>query len=292
MSSHNPRFSGIARLYGDDGFARIQSAHICVVGIGGVGSWAVEALARTGVGTLTLIDLDDVCVSNVNRQIHALDGWIGKPKVAVMEERIRAIHPTCDIRCVHRYVSIKNIQELITTDMHYVFDAIDAVPEKCALIAHCKELSIPCITAGGAGGRRSSSAVIIKDLSRSFNDPLLLRVRKILRRDHGFTRSKKKKFKIDCVFSPETIHYPEAENCDANERKQGSEMGLNCDSGFGTASFVTGAFGFAAAAHIIQQIAIPTVVLRFVEPYPETEEEESPEAEQALDKSAPDSPDG
>lgn len=251
----NPRFSGIARLYGADAYARIRAAHVCVVGIGGVGSWAVEALARSGVGALTLIDLDDVCVSNVNRQIHALDGTIGTPKVETMAARVRAIHPECHVHAVHRYLSLKNLPELIPDGLDGVCDAIDSVPEKCALIAHCRDHGIRCITAGGAGGRRDCTAVEICDLSRSYNDPLLLRVRKLLRRDYGFTRFEKKKFHIDCVFSPEPIHYPWADGTVCATREAGSELGLNCDAGFGTASFVTGTFGLAAAGHLIGKIA-------------------------------------
>lgn len=253
--AYQARFGGLGRLYGADGLTRIRQAHVCVVGLGGVGSWAVEALARSGVGKLTLIDLDDVCVSNINRQIHALTETVGKPKTAVMADRVRAIHPDCEVVAVQRYVSLSNLPTLITSDMGMVFDAIDALREKCALIAHCREQNIRCITAGGAGGRTDPTLIEIKDLSRSFNDPLLLKVRKTLRREYGFSRNRKKKFRIDCVFSPEPIRYPWADGSVCDTREPGSETGLNCDAGFGTAAYLTGAFGLAAAAHIIREIA-------------------------------------
>lgn len=278
------RFSGIRRLYGNVGYERIRSAHVCVIGVGGVGSWAVEALARSGVGQLTLIDADDVCLSNVNRQIHALDGTIGQSKVDAMATRIRAIHPTCEVHCVQRFVTAKNVAQRITDSMDYVFDAIDSVSDKCAIIDHCKRNAIACIVAGGAGGRTDPTQVQVKDLSRSFNDPLLLKVRKKLRRDYAFTRNKKKKFKIDCVFSPEAIVYPWADGSVCAEREAGSELGLNCDAGFGTATYLTGAFGFAAAAHIIRQIAAGN----FPQPAPQIQPDQALEAQPPLDTPTPD----
>ncbi|HWY78608.1 MAG TPA: tRNA threonylcarbamoyladenosine dehydratase, partial [Verrucomicrobiae bacterium] len=163
MSDLDERFGGIARLYGPEGLARLRRAHVCVVGIGGVGSWAVEALARSGVGELTLIDLDDVCVSNVNRQLHALDGQIGRPKVEVMAARACAINPECIVHPIAAFFTQANAKELLTPRFDYVLDAIDSSSKKCLLIASCREMGIPVLTAGAAGGRRNPALVRVAD---------------------------------------------------------------------------------------------------------------------------------
>lgn len=186
MITEDPRFAGIGRLYGTDALARLAASHVVVVGIGGVGSWVAEALARTGIGRISLIDLDEVCVSNVNRQLHALDGQVGRPKVEVMAERLRAISPECDVRPVMDFVTPSNLAELITDDIDCVVDCIDSVNAKVALIAWCRRRKIPVITTGGAGGQIDPTQITVADLSKTVNDPLAAKARSLLRRDHNF----------------------------------------------------------------------------------------------------------
>lgn len=250
------RFSGIQRLYGRDALSRLTRAHVCVVGVGGVGSWAVEALARSGVGQLTLVDFDDVCVTNVNRQVPALDGSFGKPKVEELARRILAIHPECQVHSVREFFTASNAARLLQPNYNYVIDAIDDVDNKCLLIASCRQRGIPIVTVGGAGGRRRSTAVKVEDLSRAHQDKLLQQVRKRLRSDHDFPRDPSVLFGVDCVFSPEAVVYPQDDGSVCTSRPDGARLKLDCQSGFGTASFVTGAFGFAAAGWVVSRLAV------------------------------------
>lgn len=251
------RFGGIARLFGVPALQRLRSAHVCIVGIGGVGSWAVEALARSGIGKLTLIDLDDVCVSNVNRQLHALDSAVGRPKVEVMADRVRLINSECDVRPVTQFFTEVNAAELLDPGCHYVVDAIDSVSNKCLLLALCRERNIPVVTSGGAGGRRDPTRIRISDLAVTSHDRLLQKVRDRLRKEHGFPRGEQK-FGIPCVHSPEPPQYPQCDGTMAKTRGEDTDLRLNCESGFGTATFVTGAFGFAAASIVVQSFAEPS----------------------------------
>src|SRR5262245_59757230 len=191
MSDYEARFSGIRRLYSSDGLERLRRAHVCVIGIGGVGSWAVEAFARSGIGSLTLVDLDDLCVSNINRQIHALDRTVGRPKVQVMAERIHAVSPGCSVTPVHAFFTEANAHELLQTRFDYVLDAIDSPSKKCLLITSCRERSIPVFVVGAAGGRRNSTALKVSDLAFSTHDPLLQAVRSTLRSEFSFPRQGK-----------------------------------------------------------------------------------------------------
>jgi tRNA A37 threonylcarbamoyladenosine dehydratase len=254
MSDYEARFSGVRRLFSAEGVGRLRRAHVCVIGIGGVGSWAVEALARSGIGALTLVDLDDICVSNINRQVHALDGAVGRPKVEAMAERARAIHPECSITPIHAFFTETNADEILQTRFDYVLDAIDSPSRKCLLIASCRERSIPVFVVGGSGGRRSPTALKVSDLAFSTHDRLLQAVRSTLRSEFGFPRNGKP-FGIDCLFSPEPVVYPRQDGSVCAEPEPGSNLRLDCDSGYGTACFVTGAFGFAAAGHIVEKIA-------------------------------------
>jgi len=239
------RFGGIERLYSPAGLQRLRQAHVCVVGIGGVGSWAAEALARSAIGSITLVDLDDVCVSNVNRQLPALDTVMGQPKVAVMAARIQAINPECRVRAVAEFFTGATAREILQPRFDWVLDAIDQVANKCLLIAHCRQQEIPVVCAGGAGGRRNPAAVQLADLAQTAHDALLQRVRKKLRDDFGFPRGAKQLFHVPCVFSREPAVQPEA----------GGDPRGGCESAYGTASFVTGTFGFLAASHIVTKIA-------------------------------------
>src|SRR5688572_28200628 len=171
-SDYNQRFSGIARLYGTDGAARLRSAHVAVIGVGGVGSWAVEALARSGVAALTLIDLDEVCVSNINRQLPALTSEVGKSKVLVLKQRLQGINHNCIVTAVEEFFTAASAEHLLATPYDYVVDAIDSLANKCLLIARCRDKNIPVITVGGAGGRRDPTAIKIDDLAFASHDPL------------------------------------------------------------------------------------------------------------------------
>ena len=245
------RFGGVARLYGQEGAAALRKAHVCVVGIGGVGSWAAEALARTGVGRITLIDLDMVAESNTNRQIHALGDIYGKAKVDAMAERLRAINPACKIRCIEDFVTPDNVTTMLDGDFTAVIDAIDQVRAKVAMIAFCQRRKLPIVIAGAAGGQIDPTQVRVSDLSQTVQDPLLAKVRSTLRRDHGFPRDPRKKFGISAVYSTEPLRYPKNDAaCDAER----GPAGLNC-AGFGSSVCVTSVFGMAAAAQAINLIS-------------------------------------
>ena len=237
------RFGGIGRLYGQTAMAAFASAHVAVVGIGGVGSWAAEALARSGVGRITLIDLDNVAESNANRQIHALDDHFGRAKVTAMAERIRAINPTCDVTEVEDFVTPENASIFLGQSLDAVVDAIDQVRAKVAMIAYCRSSRIPVVVAGAAGGKVDPTQVRLDDLSRTVQDPLLARVRSQLRREHGFSRDPKRKFGISAVFSEEPVRLlPTVSACATS-----GVTGLNC-GGFGSSVCITATFGFFAAA--------------------------------------------
>ena len=254
MDHYKARFGGLRRLFGHEGQQRLRQAHVCVVGLGGVGSWAVEALARSGVGELTLVDLDDVCVSNVNRQLHALDGELGKPKVEVLARRVRAINPDCAVHPLQAFFLKSNAADILQTRFDYVLDAIDSPARKCLLIAACRERAIPVITVGGSAGRRDPTTIRVIDLGFSSHDRLLQEVRKKLRTRHGFPRGDRP-FGVECVISRESVTYPAQDGSVCASPDAGADLRLDCDSGFGTASFVTGTFGFVAAARIVQTIA-------------------------------------
>lgn len=252
----NPRFSGISRLYGQAALERFSQARVAVVGIGGVGSWTVEALARSGIGHLTLIDLDEICLSNVNRQLHAMDGQIGRLKTTAMADRIHAINPDCITEEKQTFYSEKNADELLGAGFDVVIDAIDAVRQKCHLIAACKERGIPIVTCGAAGGRSDPSRIQVADLALTSQDALLLQTRKNLRSHHGFpkapTGKKIKKFGVTAIFSSEPPVFPQTDGSVSCERPEGSNLRLNCDSGYGTATPVTATFGLIAAAQALE----------------------------------------
>jgi len=254
MTNHEARFGGILRLYGKDGQERLRQAHVCVVGIGGVGSWAVEALARSGIGTLTLVDLDDVCISNVNRQLHAVTGEFGKPKVEVMAARVRLINPDCVVHAQQLLFTASTAEAILATKYDCVLDAIDQTRMKALLIARCRSRKLPIVTTGGAGGRRDPTAIRVDDLARSTHDGLLAATRKLLRDEHGFPREPKTTFGVDCVFSPEPQVFPTRDGGVCEQPEPGTRLRLDCRSGYGTATFVTGAFGFAAAAQAVKRL--------------------------------------
>ena len=249
------RFGGIKRLYGVTEAEILQDSHVCVIGIGGVGSWVAEALARTGVGELTLIDLDDICATNVNRQIHAMTGTVGQMKVDAMAERIKLINPEAKVNCIDDFIAKDNLFEYLCKDMDYVVDAIDSVNAKAALIAHCKRNKIPVITTGGAGGQTDPTQIQVADVAKTIQDPLMSKVRSQLRRDYNFSKNPKRKFGVECVYSTEQLVYPQPDGsvCQAKTGADGA-MRLDCNAGFGAVTMVTGSFGFVAAARVVRKL--------------------------------------
>ena len=259
MSDYLLRFGGISRLYGKNNMPLLQQAHFCVIGIGGVGSWIAEALARNGIGNITLIDLDDICTTNINRQIHALTSTIGQDKVSVMAERIKQINPECCVHEIDDFVTEENLEQLMSSPFDYIIDAIDSVNIKTRLIAYCKRNKRSIITIGGAGGQIDPSHIKICDLSQTYQDPLLAKVKNQLRREHNFpsakiTKKSKAKFGIDAVFSSEQLRYPDEDgNVSYEKQAQNKTMRLDCSGGFGATTHVTACFAFFAVSKTIEK---------------------------------------
>ena len=248
VDNYEQRFGGIGRLYTPEGLAKLRQSHVCVIGIGGVGSWAVEALARTGIGKITMIDMDDICVTNINRQIHAMTGTVAQLKTEAMKERVEKINPECVIEIIDDFITPENIPEYLNLGYDYVLDAIDSVRTKAALIAYCKRNKIKLITTGGAGGQTDPSQIQIADLSKTIQDPLASRVRSLLRKEYNFSQNPKRKFGIDCVFSTQPLIFPKmGEGCEVSAT-------MNCANGFGAVTMVTATFGFFAASRLVDKL--------------------------------------
>lgn len=245
------RFGGVGRLYGAAALARFQAAHVAVIGLGGVGSWVAEALARSAIGHMTLIDLDMVAESNVNRQIQALGDTFGKAKTEAMAERIRSINPDCRLTLIEDFISCDNVSDLLDQGFSYVVDAIDEARVKAAMIACCHRQQTPIITSGGAGGQLDPSQIQITDLVRSVQDPLLARVRSLLRKEYGFSRDLKKKWGVPAVFSSEVARAPDS---GAPCAVPVPLSGLNC-AGYGSTVCVTATFGLFAASAVLRALA-------------------------------------
>lgn len=255
------RFAGIGRLYGQQALDVFAQSHVTVVGIGGVGTWVAESLARSGIGEITLIDLDDICVTNTNRQIHALKETIGSSKVEVMAERILQINPECKVNRVEDFITPENVGYYFIGrktggDVDFVVDCIDAVQPKAALIAWCKRQKLPMVTVGGAGGQVDPIKIQVTDLAKTYQDPLLAKVRNILRREYNFSKNVQRRFSIEAVFSTEQLVYPQADGsvCNTKPNTDGS-MRMDCASGFGAVTVVTGTFGFIAASRVLIKLA-------------------------------------
>lgn len=242
----NPRFAGVARLYGVDALQRLRRAHVCVVGLGGVGSWSVEALARTGVGSLTLVDLDEVCLSNTNRQLHALTNTVGRTKVSVLVERVRAIAPGSEVHGVEDFVVEANASTLIRSDFDVVIDAIDSLSSKCALLLACRARGVAAIVVGGCGGRVDPTRVKIDDVSATHHDRLLRLMRKRLRQDHDFPRQGR--WGVTAVFSDEPRRFA------LTEPQRRDQSSLDCSGGLGAVAHLTATFGLFAAHAAIDHI--------------------------------------
>ncbi len=255
MTDTAARFAGIARLYGDAEAQWIASMRVCVIGMGGVGSWAVEALARSGVSQLTLIDCDEICESNINRQVHALQSRVGEKKTIAMAERVRDINPDCQVRVIDDFITDRNLFEHLppAQPYDYVIDAIDSIRFKAALIYHCKRNRMPVITTGAGGGLTDPTQIQVRDLSRTFNDPLAAKVRARLRAQHGFSRNPRRYFGIECVFSAQQQVYPRADGSVGQQKPGIHGVHLDCRMGYGSATFVTGTMGFVAVARAIDK---------------------------------------
>ncbi len=251
------RFGGIARLYGEPALARFRGAHVCVVGTGGVGSWIVEALARSAIGQLTLIDLDNVAESNINRQIQALGSTVGQAKIGALAERIADINPFCVVNQIEDFVTPDNLEQMLGAGNYdFVVDAIDDVKAKAAMIAWCRQHTMPMILIGSAGGQTDPTQIAVRDLARTEQEPLLKKVRKVLRSQYGYPRGEKTKFHVDAVFSMEPLKFPEtAEVCAVDGAEPSAGVtGLNC-AGFGSAMVVTATFGMVAASQVLRRLA-------------------------------------
>ncbi|WP_224797886.1 tRNA cyclic N6-threonylcarbamoyladenosine(37) synthase TcdA [Idiomarina abyssalis] len=253
----DPRFGGVSRVYGQQALNHFQQLHIVVAGLGGVGSWAVEALARTGIGKLTLIDLDDVCTTNINRQLPATDDTIGQLKTEVLAQRVKSINPNCEVKVIDDFLLPENFEEYLT-GADAVLDAIDSVNTKAALVAWCKRRKLRLVVCGGAGGQIDPGMIRVGDLAKAKQDPLLAKVRSQLRRDYGFSKNPKRKWGVDCVYSEEQLRYPVISGEQEGEvtlQKPGSgSMRMDCSSGFGAAMVVTCSFAMQATAVLLKKV--------------------------------------
>lgn len=249
------RFSGVAQLYGQSALALFSQAHICVIGIGGVGSWAVEALARTGIGSITLIDMDDICVTNTNRQIHALHEYFGHSKTKVMAERILSINPECQVTCIDDFITKDNIFKLLDYNFSYVIDAIDSARNKAALLSYCCRYHIPVVTTGAAGGQIDPTKIAVVDLGKTIQDPLASKLRKRLKNDFYVVKNSNGNLNIDCVSSSEPLAYPQQNDsvCISHSTEDILKR-IDCVTGFGATTMVTATFGFVAVSHALKKI--------------------------------------
>lgn len=241
------RFSGLERLYGVTGATAVRHAHVAIVGIGGVGSWAVEALARSGVGELTLIDMDHVAESNINRQIHALSTSLGMAKIHAMRERIALINPHCKVHCVDAFVESENWPAVLPCKVDAVIDACDQVRAKTAMARWARDSNTLFISVGAAGGKRLAHAVDVADLSEVTHDPLLAQLRYQLRKHHNAPKTGKK-MAVVCVYSREAV-----KQADASCAMQGDNT-LNCH-GYGSVVAVTASFGMCAAGWVVDELS-------------------------------------
>ena len=254
------RFAGVDRLYGRGSALALAGKHVCVVGLGGVGSWAVEALARTAVGRLTLIDADEICLSNTNRQLFALDGQYGRGKAAVLAERCVAINPKIHVDVESSFLTPANLESLLGRDYDLVLDTCDSFRSKVEMIAWCRRRKLPLVVVGSAGGRTDATQVRVRDLSRTEHDALLALVRKKLRAEFNFPKNRERYFGVPAVYSLENVRYPQADGSVCGLRpamEPDAAMKLDCGAGLGAATHVTGTFAFAAVGRALELLLKP-----------------------------------
>ena len=247
------KFEGTINLYGIEGHKKIANSHIVIIGIGGVGSWAAESLIRSGVKKITLIDLDDICISNTNRQVHVTTENVGQMKATVMKDRLLKINPDSEVIAIEDFITRSNMEELLPDNLKidYIIDCIDSSLTKSYLVKYCIEKNLKLVTIGASGGKTDPTQICITDLNRTIQDNLLGNVRRTLKKKLGFKRiTPNKKFNITAVYSPEqTNHESDIIKCDIQSGRK------NCQSGMGSASFITGSFAFIACAFILKEIA-------------------------------------
>ncbi len=254
LSGHyRQRFGGVARIYGEAALAALARAHFVVVGLGGVGSWTAEALARTGVGELTLIEMDGVCVTNTNRQLHTLDATIGQSKNTVLSQRLRAINPELILHSHESFLTKDNLTTLIDQRHQVVIDAIDAAHIKARLAAYCSAIKVRLVTVGSSGGKTDLRQIRVGDLGNTAYDPLLGKVRTLLYRHHNFARDTRRKFRIDAVYSTEQMTFAQPDGSVCQQKQGGEGIKLDCAGGLGSLVMVTGTFGFLAASKAIDR---------------------------------------
>lgn len=258
IESHllDERFRSLDRLYGNGSAGQLARAHVCVIGIGGVGSWVIEALARSAIGRITLIDADDVCVSNTNRQMHALEGQYGRSKVEVMAERARAINPGIVIDAFAEFLTPSNLERLLDRDYDLVIDCCDAFRVKVEMIAWCRRRKLPLIVSGSAGGRIDPTLIRVRDLSKTEHDAMLALIRKKLRDEFKFPRGPKRYFGVQAIYSLENVRYPQPDGSVCGQRPDAGEGGLklDCGGGLGAAMHVTATFALVAVSVAIQKL--------------------------------------
>lgn len=255
------RFGGISRLYGLKSLEKLAESRFVIIGLGGVGSWVVEAVARSGVGQIVLVDLDDVCASNTNRQIQALTANIGKSKADVLKARILEINPFAQVEVIIDFYNEETFQNILKGQIDFLFDCIDSLDKKAHLMNECVQRKIPFITCGGVGGKKDPLKIKLADLSLTENDPLLKNLKKILRKKYGFPEAGRK-MKIECVYSTESAVFPSTDEnlcLTKSEQKnqqisQKQSLKLDCRSGFGAASFLSGSVGFCMVSRALDRI--------------------------------------
>ncbi len=259
MSEYEEKFGSLARVYGEDVCGSLAEAHVCVIGIGGVGSWAVEALARSGVGRLTLVDGDSITRGNMNRQIHTLESTLGQSKVYAMQSRVIDINEACECHAIEEYIYDENLRAIVERETNgnkydCVIDAIDSIRYKAAIIYCARRNKIPIVTTGGAGGLTDPTRIEVADLTRTWNDPLAATVRSRLRFKYGYTRNQKRTFGVPCVFSSEQQRYPDKDGKPGYCKPGIAGLTLDCSYGYGSVAAVTASFGFAAASKAIELV--------------------------------------
>ncbi len=255
MSDYEEKFGSLVRVYGEDLCNALRDAHVCVIGIGGVGSWAAESLARSGVGEITLVDGDTIARSNMNRQVHTLESTIGQSKVGAMQARIGDINADCRCNAIETNIDDDNLRDIIERGYDCVIDAIDSIKYKAAIVYCCKRNKIPVVMTGGAGGLTDPSKIAVADLARTWNDPLAATVRSRLRHKYGYTRNTKRTFGVPCVFSSEQQRYPDANGQPGFCKPGVAGLTLDCSYGYGSVVSVTACFGFVAAARAVELVS-------------------------------------
>lgn len=255
QSNWDKRFAGVSRVIGTPSSQYFRQSHICVVGLGGVGSWAVEALVRSGLEHITLVDGDDICISNSNRQLPASSDNIGRLKTEVLKARMLQINPDLNCEIESNFLLPAQTQNFVEKPFDLIIDAIDHIPTKAALIASARRIKKRIVCSGGAGGLRNPMAICVKDLSRTTQDPLLSAVRKLLRQDYGFPQNPQRRFAVPCVYSEEQAVFPDGKGGVVSKRQvDQSSMKMDCSSGFGALMPVTATFGMMLASLAMEKI--------------------------------------